>query len=48
MITEDHLIEPGTALTDGAPSSTGRTVFKTASVAMQDWAIAHLLAQRYL
>ncbi|GAB3983619.1 hypothetical protein GCM10029978_090920 [Actinoallomurus acanthiterrae] len=47
-ITEGHLIELGTALTDGVPPRAGRTVFKTVGVAMQDWAIAHLLAQRYL
>ena len=47
-ITENHLIELGTALTEGAPSRPGRTVFKTVGIAMQDWAIAQLLAQRFL
>lgn len=47
-ITEDQLIELGAALTDGVPSSAGRTVFKTVGIATQDWEIARLLAQRYL
>ncbi|WP_394361146.1 ornithine cyclodeaminase family protein [Amycolatopsis sp. SB7-3] len=45
-ITEDDLIELGTALTDGVVKSGGRTVFKSVGVAMQDWAIARLLADR--
>lgn len=46
-ITPDALIELGTALTE--PSDYGkRTVFKTVGVAMQDWAIARLLADEFL
>ncbi|MEU6786764.1 hypothetical protein ABZ912_46865 [Nonomuraea angiospora] len=45
----DDLIELGPALAGGVPpASAGRTVFKTVGVALQDWAIAHLLAQRCL
>ncbi|WP_410579323.1 ornithine cyclodeaminase family protein [Amycolatopsis sp. lyj-108] len=47
-ITEDDLIELGTALTDGIPKRSGRTVFKSVGVAMQDWAIADLLARAFL
>ncbi|RSM56143.1 ornithine cyclodeaminase [Amycolatopsis sp. WAC 01376] len=47
-ITEDDLIELGTALTDGVPKRSGRTVFKSVGVAMQDWAIADLLARACL
>ncbi|MFI9450634.1 ornithine cyclodeaminase family protein [Amycolatopsis sp. NPDC052450] len=47
-ITEDDLIELGTALTDGIPKRVGRTVFKSVGVAMQDWAIADLLARACL
>ncbi|MEU7853327.1 hypothetical protein [Nonomuraea sp. NPDC049141] len=32
VITEDHLIELGTALTDGLAPRTGRTVFKTVGI----------------
>ncbi|MGK4591396.1 ornithine cyclodeaminase family protein [Amycolatopsis sp. w19] len=45
-ITESDLIELGTALTDGVVKPGGRTVFKSVGVAMQDWAIARLLAAR--
>ncbi|MBE1583391.1 hypothetical protein ACFPOI_31700 [Nonomuraea angiospora] len=44
----DHLIGLGAALAGGVPPSGGRTVFKTVGVALQDWAIAQLLAQRCL
>lgn len=47
-ITEDALTELGPTLTAGLPRRTKRTVFKTVGVAMQDWAIAALLARRYL
>ena len=47
-ITEDDLTELGAALSTGMPQTGGRTVFKSVGVAMQDWAIAHLLAQRCL
>ena len=47
-ITRNDLTELGTALP--APPATGskRTVFKTVGVAMQDWAIARLLADKFL
>ncbi|WP_335938885.1 ornithine cyclodeaminase family protein [Streptomyces sp. PTD5-9] len=50
-ISEDDLTELGAALTagpPGPPGRTGRTVFKTVGVAVQDWAIAALLARRCL
>ncbi len=47
-ITESHLIELSDALGGGVPARTGRTVFKSVGVALQDWAIAHLLAQKCL
>ncbi|MGY6652914.1 ornithine cyclodeaminase family protein [Amycolatopsis sp. TRM77291] len=47
-IDEDDLIELGTALAEGAGERDGRTVFKTVGVAMQDWAIASLLARTCL
>ncbi|MEV0598463.1 ornithine cyclodeaminase family protein [Streptomyces sp. NPDC050315] len=47
-ITKDDLTELGPALT-AAPTDHGkRTVFKTVGVAMQDWAIARLLADKFL
>lgn len=46
-ITQDALTELGTALTPGADHG-GRTVFKTVGLAVQDWAIAHLLAGKFL
>jgi ornithine cyclodeaminase/alanine dehydrogenase-like protein (mu-crystallin family) len=50
-LTEDRLIELGAALNDGVGSVVpqtrkGRTVFKTVGVAIQDWVIARLLAER--
>ncbi|MGH3412522.1 MAG: ornithine cyclodeaminase family protein [Marmoricola sp.] len=47
-ITEAALTEIGPALDAGTPVRSGRTVFKTVGVAMQDWAIARLLADRLL
>lgn len=46
-ITQDALTELGVALRDGAGHG-GRTVFKTVGLAVQDWAIAHLLAGKFL
>ena len=46
-ITEGDLIELSSAL-ESPQGRTGRTVFKSVGVAMQDWAIAQLLAQRCL
>jgi ornithine cyclodeaminase len=59
VITQDDLLELGRLLTDGvAPTGrdgrggrtgrTGRTVFKSVGVAVQDWAVARLLADRLL
>jgi proline racemase len=48
VITEDDLTELGAALTNGLPERSGRTVFKTVGVAMEDWAITALLARRLL
>lgn len=45
-ITEHALVELGTALTQGSLDRSGRTVFKTVGVAMQDWAIMRMLADR--
>ncbi|MFK0297144.1 ornithine cyclodeaminase family protein [Streptomyces sp. NPDC090442] len=47
-ITEDALTELGTVLAAGLPERTARTVFKTVGVAVQDWAIAALLARHCL
>ncbi|OXM45659.1 ornithine cyclodeaminase family protein [Amycolatopsis alba] len=47
-ITEDDLVELGDALAEGTGERAGRTVFKSVGVAMQDWAIASLLAQTFL
>jgi ornithine cyclodeaminase len=46
-ITQDALTELGTALTSGIGHGR-RTVFKTVGLAVQDWAIAHLLAGKFL
>lgn len=46
-IVESSLMEIGQALGDGAVVRSGRTVFKTVGVAMEDWAVARLLAERY-
>jgi ornithine cyclodeaminase/alanine dehydrogenase-like protein (mu-crystallin family) len=47
-ITEGDLTELGAALASGLPARRGRTVFKAVGVAVQDWAIAALLARRLL
>ncbi|MEY9849988.1 ornithine cyclodeaminase family protein [Streptacidiphilus sp. MAP5-3] len=47
-LTTDALTPLGTALTAPAADYGKRTVFKTVGVAMQDWAIAHLLAKKFL
>ncbi|MDQ8708102.1 ornithine cyclodeaminase family protein [Streptomyces sp. LHD-70] len=45
-ITRGDLLELGTALAEGVPPRSGRTVFKSVGVAAQDWALANLLARR--
>ncbi|UNZ15985.1 ornithine cyclodeaminase family protein [Streptomyces sp. 891-h] len=47
-LTEDALTELGTALTDTSADHGRRTVFKTVGVAMQDWAVARLLTDKFL
>jgi ornithine cyclodeaminase/alanine dehydrogenase-like protein (mu-crystallin family) len=48
-VTRDDLTELGAALTGGLPARNApRTVFKTVGVAVQDWAIAHVLARKFL
>lgn len=47
-IRADDLCELGAALAQSRPRPAGRTVFKTVGVAVQDWAIGHLLARRCL
>lgn len=47
VLNADQLVELGTAL-HGAPPSAQRTVFKSVGLAIQDWAIANLLARQYL
>jgi ornithine cyclodeaminase len=46
-IAKDDLTELGAALTS-RPKDSGRTVFKTVGVAVQDWAIARLLTAKFL
>lgn len=46
-IVESDLVELGDALDNGVPAPSGRTVFKTVGVAMQDWALMRLLAERH-
>ena len=48
LIREDDLIELGAALRSGVCERKQRTVFKTVGVAAQDWAIARLLASKFL
>lgn len=48
LIRADDLIELGPALRAGVPERKKRTVFKTVGVAAQDWAIARLLAKKFL
>ncbi|MGP3989859.1 ornithine cyclodeaminase family protein [Streptomyces sp. 3N207] len=47
-ITENALTELGAALTATSTDHGKRTVFKTVGVAIQDWAVAHLLAGKFL
>ena len=47
MIDRNHVVGLGRALTGGVPR-TDRTAFKSVGVAAQDWAIARLLAERFL
>ncbi|MEV4331921.1 ornithine cyclodeaminase family protein [Streptomyces sp. NPDC049597] len=47
-ISRDALTELGAALTVPDTEYGKRTVFKTVGVAVQDWAIAHLLAGKFL
>ncbi|WP_216589128.1 ornithine cyclodeaminase family protein [Streptomyces brasiliscabiei] len=47
-ITQDALTELGSALTAPPKDFGKRTVFKTVGVAMQDWALAALLAEKFL
>lgn len=47
-ITENDLIELPDALSGALPRRRGRTVFKSVGIAVQDWAIAQLLAQSCL
>ncbi|NUP52468.1 MAG: ornithine cyclodeaminase family protein [Catenulispora sp.] len=48
LITETDLLELGWALANGVPQPRARTVFKTVGIAVQDWAIARLLAAKAL
>jgi ornithine cyclodeaminase/alanine dehydrogenase-like protein (mu-crystallin family) len=48
LIRADDLIELGSALRRGVSERKKRTVFKTVGVAAQDWAIASLLARKFL
>lgn len=47
-ITTDALTELGHALTTGQVDHGKRTVFKSVGIAIQDWAIARLLADKFL
>ena len=47
-LTEDDLTELGSALTAPTAGYGKRTVFKTVGIAVQDWAIARLLAEKFL
>ena len=47
-ITQGDLTELGTALSAPAAPGSKRTVFKTVGVAMQDWAVTRLLADKFL
>jgi ornithine cyclodeaminase len=47
-LTKDDLTELGTALTAPTLSYRKRTVFKTVGIAIQDWAVARLLAEKFL
>ncbi|MEU8975799.1 ornithine cyclodeaminase family protein [Streptomyces monashensis] len=47
-LAQDDLTELGTALTSAPFAHGRRTVFKSVGVAMQDWAVARLLADKFL
>jgi ornithine cyclodeaminase len=47
-LTKDALTELGHALTADQAGYSKRTVFKTVGIAIQDWAIARLLADKFL
>ena len=47
VIAADAMVELGAALTDGV-ERTQRTSFKSVGVAVQDWAVARLLADAFL
>ncbi|MGW0734062.1 ornithine cyclodeaminase family protein [Streptomyces sp. NPDC002851] len=47
-LTKNDLTELGTALTAANAEYAKRTVFKTVGVAVQDWALARLLADKFL
>ncbi|MFJ2745674.1 ornithine cyclodeaminase family protein [Streptomyces sp. NPDC087440] len=47
-LAEHDLTELGTALTAADVPRGSRTVFKSVGVAMQDWAVARLLAEKFL
>jgi ornithine cyclodeaminase/alanine dehydrogenase-like protein (mu-crystallin family) len=47
-IQEADLIELGAALREGARATKKRTVFKSVGIAAQDWAIARVLAGKFL
>lgn len=47
VLSEDQLVELGSALVD-PPVFRPRTVFKSVGVAIQDWALARLLAEKML
>lgn len=47
-ITQDDLVELGAALAAPEVRRGKRTVFKTVGVAVQDWAVARLLADKFL
>jgi ornithine cyclodeaminase len=48
LLREDDLVELGSAVRTGIHRRGQRTVFKTVGVAVQDWAIARLLAATFL
>lgn len=48
VIAKDELTELGTALAEGIDSYRTRTVFKSVGVAIQDWALANILARQVL
>ncbi|GAA1982621.1 ornithine cyclodeaminase family protein [Catenulispora subtropica] len=48
LVGESDLVELGAALRTGVPQPRRRTVFKAVGIAVQDWAIARLLAAKTL